>query len=282
MTLPARSRPRALVPRTTARDRLPAWARPRLPAGVRDRLPAWAHGFAARRAEAARLRTLLRLEPRERLLVTARRIASGQPCLALSDRALYYRGNGSDDRDGGDAGWTRLGWERVVRVGWDPAGRLVFDTAVPYAGARDAIAPDYVVPRTRHVRVSVPVQAKGSVPEIAMERAGHTRLGTRRVTFPGGGQMRVEARRRPVTGELLWLVVPEAGTPDLSDSELRQQAAPVLARLSAEFGLPGQPAAGLAVPAPRPPRASVSVPRTRHPADDQRPLVTRRRPATRV
>lgn len=296
MTLPARPRPRprALVPRTTTQGRLPAGARLRLLVGVRAPLPAWARGFAARRAQAAQLRTVLRLEPRERLLVTSRGSASGPPSLALSDRALYYRDGGNGDRDDGDlgdgdggGGWTRLGWERVARVGWGPAGRLVFDAAMPDAAVSgtempDSSVPDAAVPGTRHARVAIPVPVKGNVPEIALERVGHTRLGERRIVLPGGSQVRVEARRRPVTGELLWLVIRGPGIPELSGDELRRQAAPVLARLSAEFGLYGQPAAGLGVPAPRPPGASVSVPLRQAPADDQRPGLMGRQPSLRT
>lgn len=178
---------------------------------------------AGRRAHAARLRAGLALAPRERLLAAGAGPDGGYT-LAATDRALYHRAHGG--------AWTRLGWEQIAAVSWE-AGRHLVVTGL--GGV--------------HTRAAVPLRDRGSMPEIARERITHCRLGAWRVVFPGDRHLRVEARRRPVTGELLWLVAD--GGPVPGSAQLRAQAERAIARLSADSGLPRQPPVSLPWPARR-------------------------------
>jgi len=78
------------------------------------------------------LRAQLGFEPRERLLVTAAAPVGGC-ATAASDRALYYRGDGG--------AWSRLGWEQVIRVDREPAGRRLVITGLAAAGRPRAVIP---------------------------------------------------------------------------------------------------------------------------------------------
>ncbi|MBO0802524.1 MAG: hypothetical protein J2P25_05550 [Nocardiopsaceae bacterium] len=204
---------------------------------------------ASRARDHARLRDRLAFERGERLL-SAARSPEGHYALVTSDRALYYRaGNGA---------WPRLGWEQVTGVSWDAAGRRMV-----IAGLGGSA----------HTRAEVCLRDRGSMPEIAMERITHTTLGSWRIPIqlpastaadghPGFGgrpgadrsrHLRVEARRKPVTGEVLWFVSADGG-PDgghgLAAGQLHGYAERAVARLSADFGLPCQ----APVPLPWPPR----------------------------
>lgn len=161
----------------------------------------WLSGAWSRRARRRSLRAGLGLARRERLLAAAPG-PDGTCTLAATDRALYHRASGG--------GWTRLGWETVTAVTWAPGRASV-------AGLWGSAA--------------VPLRDRGGLPEIAAERITHTRVGSWRVTPPAGRPLRVEARRRPATGEVLWFV--GAGTS-------RADAERVIARLSAQSGLPSR------------------------------------------
>lgn len=215
MTLSARSLPRTPGTPTTALRRYPAqlgrW------------LAAWWRGIISRRGRSAALRAQLGFEPRERLLVVCTGPVGGH-ALAFSDRALYHRGDG--------AGWSRRGWEQVSTVDWEPAGRRLMITSMDGAS----------LDGTAYVRAGVPLRERGHLPEIALERITHTRLGSWEVTLPGGHAMVVAARRRPVTDELLWFVFPAGGSRSLSRSDRRAQVERAVSRLATELGLARQPA----------------------------------------
>lgn len=179
---------------------------------------------ASRRARLAQLRAGLALARRERLLAAGAGPDGGYT-LAATDRALYHRAHGG--------AWTRLGWEQVTAVSWDADRRVV---VTGLGGAA-------------HARAVVPQRDRGSIPEIALERITHTRLGSWRVRCPGGCHVRIEARRRPVTGELLWFVAGD-GEPDYPGSgQLRAHVERAIAQLSADSGLPHH--APVSLPWPR-------------------------------
>ena len=215
MTLSARSLPRTPGTLTTAR--------PHYPARLGRWLAAWWPGIISRRGRSAALRAQLGFEPRERLLVACTGPVGGH-ALAFSDRALYHRGDG--------AGWSRRGWERVSTVDWEPAGCRLVITSMDGAGLDGTV----------YVRAAVPLRERGHLPEIALERITHTRLGSWEVTLPGGHAVVVAARRRPVTDELLWFAFTAASDLSLSGSERQAQVERAVSRLATELGLARQPA----------------------------------------
>jgi hypothetical protein len=176
---------------------------------------------AVRRAHLADLRAGLALAPRERLLAAGAG-PDGGCTLAATDRALYHRAHGG--------AWTRLGWEQIAAVSWAAVGRVVVTGLAP------------------HARVVIPLRDRGSVPEVARERLAHARLGSWQVTAPGGQRLLIRARRRPVTGEMLWFVAADGA---LCTGALRAHAEQAIVRLSADSGLPRAAPVSLPWPARR-------------------------------
>ena len=194
-----------------------------------SRLRAWA---AARwgRALPAAVSARLALERGERVLSLGQ-AGDGGCALVATDRALYHRGAA---HPAGAGDWSRLGWEQVARVGWDPAAGLLIVTGVA------TLAP---------ARTAIPLRRRGAIPEVARERVTHTRLG--RWLVPAGGTQRVliEVRRRPVTGELLWCAVPGGGEAGRgpADADLAARLDRAAARLYADLGLAPGPGADIAL-----------------------------------
>lgn len=165
--------------------------------------------IASRRDRRARLRAGLALAPRERLLAAGPGPDGGYT-LAATDRALYHRPHGG--------AWTRVGWEQVAAVSWGPGRARVIGL---------------------FGQAEVPVRDRGGFPEIIAERLAHSRLGSWRAELPGGRRVRIEARRRPSNGEVLWFV--DAGAP-------RAQVERAIARLGEQSGVPPQPPVSLPWP----------------------------------
>jgi hypothetical protein len=161
------------------------------------------------------LRETLPLERGERVLLTARD-PEGNHVLIATDRALHHR----------DGGWSRSGWEQVAAIGWDSeAERLIISALSSADGADSSLTPH---------RTSMSLRERGVVLDLANERITHSRLGRWPVPLPDGTQVIAEARRRPVTGELSWIVIPNGTAPT------RAQLSTALARLSAELGFAPQ------------------------------------------
>lgn len=171
----------------------------------------------------AGLRAQLTLSRGELILAVAYD-PDGGCALVATDRALHHRS--------ATGGWSRLGWELLADVVWDATGdRLVV------AGLGGAAPPQTVI-RLRDC---------GTLPELAAERIAHTRLGSWTVLLDGQGGVAAEARRRPVTGELLWIVSGRDGL-DLSDRQVRGQVDEAIAQLREELGIPHPASAGRGLP----------------------------------
>ena len=94
-------------------------------------------------------------------------------------------------------------------------------------------------------RTVVPLRQRGAVPELVMERVTNTRLGQWQLLAGGTRRALIEARRRPVTGEVLWSVTPAGDGHGPADPDIRARAERAIARLSAELGALPQPGTGL-------------------------------------
>jgi hypothetical protein len=181
--------------------------------------------LAARWRRLARRRSLLaagcaglEVERGERVL-SACRGRDGGYALVASDRALYRRAE--------PGCWSRLGWERVTRVAWDGAAGEAGCFVITVASG------------TGPSRLVVPTAERGGMPELAAERMTHAYLGRWPVPLGDGQQIMVEARRRPGTGKLLWLIFP-----DETGRECGREVEPAIARLAAEFGVIYRPRSG--------------------------------------
>jgi hypothetical protein len=172
--------------------------------------------LAANRSLPKDLRAHLALTRGERVLTVA--LDHADACaLVATERALYHR----DDRDG----WWRQGWERVSAVRWDAAGRRLVFTGLTDIG----LGPQ---------RSVLAVRDRGCLVELASERITHTRLGRWPLMLTGGEPAIVEARRRPVTGELLWLVHMDGICWDIRDGAVHASITRAIARLGADLGIP--------------------------------------------
>lgn len=214
MTLPARSRARMRGGRAIAAGRA---ASPFI-----SRLHGW---FMVRWQRAVRSRTVpaeLRAQlalSRGELVLAVGYGQDGTYALVATDRALHHRA--------GPDGWSRLGWELMASLAWDEAGgRLVI------TGLAGMAAP-----------AAVPMRECGPLLELAEERITHTRLGCWTVTLDGQRRVLAEARRRPATGELLWIVSSRDGL-NLSDTQARGQIGSAVTQLRDELGIPHPHSAG--------------------------------------
>lgn len=213
MTLSARSQHRALgtglpVP-DQAQFRVTSWLRGWL-------ATRWRH-LTRGRALPAELRSLVTIERGERVLSAGHAPDDGCALLA-TDRALHHRT--------ADNGWSRLGWEQITEISWNAAaGSLVLVR-------RSGVAAE---------RIVLPLRDRGTLPELILERVTHTRLGCWHVPLADGRHVLAEARRRPVTGELLWFVSRDGSGLDLSADGMREQVERAIARLGEDLGVIGQP-----------------------------------------
>lgn len=114
-------------------------------------------------------------------------------------------------------GFHRLPWERIDQASWQD-GHLRVQTA--------AGGPEY------RVRLPDP----GSVPETVRERVTATVVISRTARLPGGGSVRIAARRPPGGGDVRWSLVFDAGL-DPSDPGLRAQAEQILEDVRRQTGL---------------------------------------------
>jgi hypothetical protein len=156
------------------------------------------------------------------------RAPDGRCTLVATDRALHYR-TGEND-------WSRLGWEQITRVEWDVAVEGLFITSLSGGGS----------PRT-----VVRLRDRGTLPELAQERITHTRLGCWRMLFASNCRVIVEARLRPVTEELTWVLTCYDGRLDLSDSDVRAEVRQALGRLGEDLGISYRNNADLLMSLPR-------------------------------
>jgi hypothetical protein len=119
----------------------------------------------------------------ERVLVTERDTDGGGPIVATR-RALYQHA----------AGWRRLPWEELGRVRWRPTdGRL----ELTRFGAEQ-------------IRLRIPAYSR--LPRVVRELIAATELIGTRVAMVDGRTGTVSARRRPGTGETIWVVQLPDGT----------------------------------------------------------------------
>jgi hypothetical protein len=161
----------------------------------------------------ADLRTQLAFQRGERIL-SAQHDPDGDYALVASGRALYHR-NGSN-------GWSRLGWEQIVRVRWDADADQLLISGL------DGLAP---------LRTAVPLRDQGALLELAQERINHTRLGRWNLQLAGNHSVLVEVRRQPGTGKLVWAVISGNDGLDSVGADATAEIARAVARLGEYLGV---------------------------------------------
>ena len=216
MALPARPRARTPGAGAIAAPEAAPQLVPRLRGWLRAR---WRRVIRSR-AVPAELRARLALSPGELVLAVGYG-HDGNAALIATDRAIRHR-------SGTDA-WSRLGWELITSLAWDGESSGMVITWLAGMAQPQAV---------------VPLHDCGPLLELAEERITHTRLGCWTVMPDGQRRVLAEARRRPVSGELLWIVSSRDGL-DLTDRHARAQIARAVTQLRDELGIPSRSSARL-------------------------------------
>jgi hypothetical protein len=133
----------------------------------------------------------------ERVLITEQDSSDGGGPIVATSRALYHH-----------AGGWRLPWEELGRVRWTPAeGRL----ELTRFGAPPTL---------------LRIPSASRLPRIIRDLVGATELIGTRVAMVDGRAATVSARRRPGTGETIWVVqLPDGTDPGDPGTEARVDAA---------------------------------------------------------
>jgi hypothetical protein len=108
-----------------------------------------------------------------------------------------------------------LAWEEVIRAAWDAP---VLEMQVPQTTVR------------------LVLDDPGGIPEIVNERVKASVVMQQHVALVGDLGVRLVARRRPGSTDIVWRVTFDAGL-DANDPQIRDAAEQALAELRASIGL---------------------------------------------
>jgi hypothetical protein len=183
-----------------------AWFRP----------PQAAARWLARRSMTVRAAAAgMPIRPGERVLLLEHAPAG---CLvAATAVAVYTYGQGEPGRS-----WCRIGWEEVIRIGWDERrSALALIGAGPSGVWRKELA----------------VERDSALVELARERIGATLLASAVVRDNDRAAAVVMARRQPGSGKVVWVtLLSQAGV--TNNQAILARAAAVIADLRAQTGIP--------------------------------------------
>ncbi|HKT00173.1 MAG TPA: hypothetical protein VJT31_11635 [Rugosimonospora sp.] len=144
----------------------------------------------------------------ERVLHRDRDTGGGE--VLVTDRAIHHRPADA-------AAWHRLGWEEIHRFRWTPERGLLTLT-----GLASALA------------LRLPPGSR--LPGIVQERTVATVLTASRVALPCGARARISARRRPDSGEIIWVAVFGPGV-DPDDRTVQSQLGSIIHGLRTQAGI---------------------------------------------
>jgi hypothetical protein len=170
----------------------------------------------ARRSKTARATTAgLPLRRGERVLLLEHAPAG---CLVGATAAAVY----TQDQSEPGCSWSRIGWEEVIRIGWDERrSALALIGAGPCGVWRKELAVD------RH----------SALVELARERIAATLLASAVVRDSDRVAAVVTARRQPGSGKVVWVtLLSQAGV--TNNQAILARAAVVIADLRAQTGIP--------------------------------------------
>lgn len=153
------------------------------------------------------VRASLDLERGERVVAFARGVPAGYA--VATDRALHTP-------DG-----AKVGWEQVEHVDWREGTMHVRETA-----------PAGTVPPEHHLRLAT----TRTFPDVVHERVRASILISQYERLDEKRGVRVAARRRPATGEVVWTLVFDSGL-DPRDPQTRARAHELLRRIRQQTGL---------------------------------------------
>jgi hypothetical protein len=178
------------------------------------RPPQAAARWLARRSKTARATTAgVPIRCSERVLLLER--APADWLVAATAVAIYIHGPGEPGRS-----WSRIGWEEVIRIGWDERrSALALIGAGPSGMWRKELA----------------VGRHSALVELARERIGATLLASAVVRDRDRVAAVVTARRRPGSGHVVWVTL--LSQADVTNNQaILARAAAVMADLRAQTG----------------------------------------------
>jgi hypothetical protein len=172
----------------------------------------------ARRSKTAQAKTAdIPIGPGERVLTFDRGPAGS--LVAATAAAVYIGGQGEPGRP-----WCRLGWEEVVRVGWDDRRCVLALIGGGPAGMR---------------RKEVALDRRSTLVELARERVSATLIASAAVRHRDRVCAVVMARRQPGSSNVIWVtLLNQAG--DAEAQAIRAKAAAAIADLRAQTGIPAE------------------------------------------
>ena len=174
--------------------------------------PGFARWMARRSGLAHAVLERMAQESGERILAWATSAGDVHGHVIATDRALVLVG----------ADVVRLPWDRVIRAAWsDPVIEMLIQ-AQPGGP-------------TRPLRLVM--AESGRVPLVVRDRVTASVVAQHHVALdPAGRGVRLLARKVPMTGQVRWIVLFDAGL-DPEDPELRARADAALTQLRASLGL---------------------------------------------
>jgi hypothetical protein len=157
----------------------------------------------------------LPIRPGERVLILDR--APAGSLVAATAAAVYLSDQGELSRT-----WSRVGWEEVIRTGWDDRRRILVLTGAGPSGMW---------------RAELAVDRHSALVELARERVSATLLASAAVRYRDRICAVVVARRQPGSGRVTWLTLLNQAD-DTEDQAVRAKAAAAIAALRAQTGIP--------------------------------------------
>jgi hypothetical protein len=154
------------------------------------------------------------IRPGERVLILDRSPAGA--LVAATAAAVYVSAPAR--------GWCRLGWEEVTRAGWDDRRCVLVLFGAGPAGLW---------------RQEVVLNPRSGLVELATERVSATLLASAMVWHEDRVCAVVMARRRPRSGEVIWVTLLNQGV-DTENQAIRAKAAATIADLAAQTGIPAE------------------------------------------
>jgi hypothetical protein len=170
----------------------------------------------ARRSKTAQAKIAgLPIRPGERVLTLDH--APVGSLVAATAAAVYLSDQGEPGRT-----WSRVGWEEVIRTGWDDRRRILALTGAGPSGMwREELA----------------VDRDSALVELARERVSATLLASAAIRYRDRICAVVMARRLPGSGKVIWVTLLNQ-TGDTEDQAVRAKAAAAIAALGAQTGIP--------------------------------------------
>jgi hypothetical protein len=150
----------------------------------------------------------------ERILAMESDTAGGR--VVATNAALYHLPSSASGAD-----WQRLEWADTGRLSWDSRQGLL---------SLVGLGPD------GPYRLALALARRSAIAALCTERVGATRLASRRVALADGTTVVVQARRRPCSAGVTWVVLLD-GAAELPEGDAQERVAAAIRQMRRELCL---------------------------------------------